>query len=107
MSEKLTQPELAALVDAIVCGTGVMRDGEHIPIEDFRVKARMTDDQIAAIRDGCEGRATREQPLILANPEAIHALATEVLESRAEIKRLRVQLDDTQEDLAAYQSDRP
>jgi hypothetical protein len=53
---------------------------------------RLTDEQIAAIRDGCEG--LERGRLTLMNSTAIRALATEALESRAEIARLTRERDE-------------
>ena len=62
---------------------------------------RLTDEQIAAIRDGCDARMKRGQPITACNPDTIHALATELLEARAENDRMRGVLDESYSTLAA------
>jgi hypothetical protein len=70
---------------------------------------KLTDEAIAAIRDGCEGQVARKQPLTIVNPDTIRALATEVLEARAllaakdaEIERLKKERDEAQSEMLAW-----
>jgi phosphoribosyl-ATP pyrophosphohydrolase len=62
---------------------------------------KLTDEQIAELRDDMKAGFHNISPWDIPSPETVHALATEVLESRAEIARLTKERDEVLEEADA------